>query len=75
MPPTKSAPPIPAPPLIISAPVVVEEVAVALVDTKAPEVFTLVMELLPSCMVLATPVPAPLPSAMELVTLPDTLAP
>ena len=50
---------MPAPPVMIRAPVVVEEAAVLLVDTKAPEEFILVMELLPSCMVLAVDTDAP----------------
>ena len=66
---------MPAPPVIISAPVVVEEAAVLLVDTKAPEEFILVMELLPSCMVLAVEAEALYPMAVELETLPDMLAP
>ena len=59
---------------MISAPVEVEEAAVALVDTKAPEVFTFVTLVLPSCMVLAVELVAPLPIADALETLPVTLA-
>ena len=59
---------------MISAPVAVEEAAVLLVDTIAPAVLTFTILPLPSCMVLADPVEAPLPSAMELVTLPETSA-
>ena len=59
----------------MSAPVEVEEDAVPLVVTIAPDVFTLAILALPSWMVLAVFVVALLPSAMELVTLPETSAP